>query len=349
MVHKLDNLHFNCSSIDGFQKPINIVVSPREDGKTTSAILKAWDAFEKRHATCILFKRLKVDVTDFYIKSNFDIVQKFKGKAPAFRYRQKDLDSGVIPVFVGDYMAFLVVALAVPKARYKSLFVPNPSMFISDEMIIDKRRGERYLSDEAFRAKEAYTTFYREGSRVPWYLFGNPYSLYNPYFQMLGVDGRELARKGTIAGSNFVARYHKLNPLLVEQILAKNPLYEFDDDYFDYAVKGVAVNDVNIRIREAMPQNYSLAFCIYQDGIMYGVYRNNEFDKNNRFWVGVVKNPNNKKVIAFDFGDLAQGVTLFTRVERERFVGFANAMRNRRVEFQSILCNNVMEEVYGLL
>lgn len=349
MAHKLDNLHFTCSSIDGYQKPYNIVVSPREDGKTTSAMLKAWDAFEKRGATCILFKRFVVDVTDFYIDSIFKPINKFRGKHPVYAYKQSDMKSGVCPIYVNDRMFALVVALAVPKSRYKSLVVENPSMFISDEIVIDKRRGEKYLSDESFRAKEAYTTFYREGSRVPWYLFGNPYSLYNPYFHMLGVDGRELARKGIITGNNFVANYHQLNPLLVAQITEKNPLYEFEDDYFDYAVKGVAVNDANVRVREAMPQNYSLAFCIFQNGVMFGVYRNNEFDANNRFWVGEVKNPNTKKVIAFDFGDLAQGVTLFTRVERERFAGFANAMRNRRVEFQNILCNNVMEEVYGLV
>ena len=51
-----------------------------------------------------------------------------------------------------------------------------------DEYIINPKSGERYGKDEAFKIKEAYTTWRRECDGVlKCYFLANPYSLYNPY------------------------------------------------------------------------------------------------------------------------------------------------------------------------
>lgn len=348
MIAKDDGLHLPISQIDGRQRPIRCIISAREDGKTTLIVCKAFDAFRKNKQTAIFFQRNIIDVSDFYVSSIMDTIKKWRGVSLEPRYSARDRDSGVLPIYIGDDLFLVIIALAVPKRRFKSLVIPNPSLFFTDEMIIDRRNGEKYLAGEAFRAKEAYSTFYREGSNIPWYLCGNPYSLWNPYFKDWGINPNEVAHKRMIDKGNVSVWYHELNPLLKEKILAKNPTYEFDVDYFKYALEGRAINDENARIKQNCPKNYSLVCSFYFDKSFYHVYRNQLFDVNNRYWVGESKDPA-RKTLCFDFGDLMSGVSLFSRCERERFAGLANAIRNRKVDYQNISCENAFEEIYNYL
>ena len=345
---KDDGLHLPVSVIDGHQKPIRCIISAREDGKSTVVNCKTFDLFKRNKATSIYFKRDIISISDMYINSIFDTIEEWRGIKLEPRYSARGRDSGVCPIYVGDDLFIVIIALAVPKDRYKSLVVENPGLFFSDEVIIDRRSGEKYLANEAFRAKEAYSTFYRRGTNVPWYLCGNPYSLWNPYFKDWGINPNDLARQKFIDKNNVSVWYHELNPLLKEKILKKNPTYEFDVDYFQYALEGKAINDANARIRERCPNNYSLVCSFYFEKTFYGVWRNQLFDMKNRYWVGEIKN-GLRRTVCFDFGDLMNGVSLFSRAERDRFVGLANAIRNRAVEYQNISCENAFEEIYTYL
>lgn len=347
---ELDNLHFNSSSIDGAQRPICFAISGREDGKSTTAHLKAYDKFKKDKATTIVFKRLITDITPLSIDSFFDPIEKFRGVTLRPKFSKQDMTTGICPVFVDGAMMYLIVALAVPKTRYKSLFVKNPAFFLFDEFICDTRAGEKYLSNEVFRFKEAYSTFYREGSNVKCYFFGNPYSLYNPYFLEYGISPSELANKRLITGTNWVAQYHALSPDLVKAILAKNPLHKFDDDYFKYAIEGQAINDVNIRIMPTRPRNFSLSCIFYFEGRYYGLFRSNAYDYDLRYWIGHIDTPSKyRQTFCFDFKDLCAGSMLFNRSQRERFSGLISAMMARKVAFEDLSCDNAMEEIYRYL
>lgn len=348
LMLKDDGLHLPISIIDGHQKPIRCIISAREDGKSTIVNLKSFDAFKKNKATSIYFKRQIISISDMYIQSIFSTIEDWRGIKLEPRYSAQERNSGVVPIYIGSDLFMVIIALSVPKDRYKSLVIQNPALFFSDEVIIDSRAGEKYLAREAFRAKEAYSTFYRRGSNVPWYLCGNPYSLWNPYFKDWGIDPSELAKKKFIDKGNVSVWYHELNPLLKDKILKKNPTYEFDVDYFQYALEGRAINDANIRLRANCPNHYSLVCSFYFDKQFFGIWRNQFYDYNNRYWVGEIKNPM-RKTLCFDFGDLMNGVSLFSRAERDRFAGLANAIRNRAVEYQSIACENAMEEIYNYL
>lgn len=349
----LDNLHYNTSKIDGTQKKVRFAISAREDGKTTTLAMKTYNAFTKDFGTTILFRRYVTDVTDFYIESLFKPFEKFRKPIPYY-YRKGDFKSGIVPVYSDKgKMIFLIVCLNVPKARFKSLVVDNPALMAFDEFIIDTRSNERYLEGEVFRLREAYKTFYREGSNIPLYFFGNPYSLSNPYFHDYGVNPRELAQKRFLnpQGDIWCAEYHELNPLLVEDILKRDPTHTFDTDFFQYAIKGVAINDKNIRIVEQQPQNFYLSCAFAYNNMILGLYRNRNFSSDLRFWVQEIKidDVNKRNLFCFDFKDLVDGARLFSRTERDRFVGLISAMRFRKVGFASLDCSYAFEEIYQYL
>lgn len=352
MKKQLDDMHFSPSKIDGTKKKKRIAISAREDGKTTRWEMKAYDLFTKEKKTTILFKRLIADISTLYIESLFAPFEKFREPVP-FTYHKGDITNGVIPIYsLDNEMIFLIVCLAVPKARYKSLIVKSPGMFVFDEMIIDTRGGEKYLKGEVFRLEEAYKTFYREGSNVPLYMFGNPYSLHNPYFQAWGINGRELAEKRFLNPPNtdWCAEYRSLDPRLVADIMKRNPSYSFDDDYFKYAIEGRAINDKNIRIIEKQPQGFGLSVVFLYDGRFYGVYRSREYNRDLRYWIGEVDPAKvTARIVCFDFKDLVDGSVLFSRTDRERFSGLGIAMRNRRIAFQNLGCDYALEDIYRFL
>lgn len=349
----LDNLHYNTSKIDGTQKKVRFGISAREDGKSTTLAMKSYNAFVKDYGTTILFKRFITDVTELYLDSLFKPFEKFKKPIPYY-FRKGDIKNGVIPIYSDKgKMIYLIVCLNVPKARYKSLIIDNPALMAFDEFIIDTRGGERYLPGEVFRLKEAYKTFYREGSNIPLYFFGNPYSLSNPYFHDYGINPKELAQKRFLNPPNttWCAEYHELNPLLVEDIMRRDPSHEFDSDFFQYAIKGVAINDKNIRIIEQQPQNFYLSCAFSYENMILGLYRNRNYSSELKFWVSEIKieEVNKRKLFCFDFKDLVDGARLFSRTERERFTGLIMAMRLRQVGYSSLACSYAFEEIYQYL
>ena len=63
-----DNLHFNFRTIDGYDKPINIVISAREAAKTTAVILdKAYASWKRDESTSLFLVRQNVEISDALI------------------------------------------------------------------------------------------------------------------------------------------------------------------------------------------------------------------------------------------------------------------------------------------
>ena len=62
MAVERDNLHYSFRAIDGYNKPINIVISPREPGKTTSMWMdKIYLPWKKNHKPWIFLLRQAVE------------------------------------------------------------------------------------------------------------------------------------------------------------------------------------------------------------------------------------------------------------------------------------------------
>lgn len=357
---KLDDLHIDYSKIDGYNKPFNFIVSPREDGKTTNFLCKkSKKAFFTWKRPTILFRRYSADITDVYIQSLEDILNKFKDDNESnikLLYNKGTKKEGVVDVRIKidkeEFLIFRIIALNNPISRIKSLFIKNAKYMFFDEFICNARLGEKYLTGEAVKFKECFTTFNRECEDLKAYFVGNPYSLYNPYFVEFGVDPTKMIKGEIITGNNWAAWRHILNPLLVEKIKAHNPLYTFEKDaYSKYAVEGDAINDLNVNLVSILPQNFSLKWIFKFNEKYIGIYKSNQYLENDIiYWAGYIQNfSKTRNIFVFDFKDLESRGILVSRDDKNNFAHLRMAIRNRACGVQSLEINYILEEVYNVI
>lgn len=145
---------------------------------------------------------------------------------------------------------------------------------------------------------------------------------------------------GTIVtGEDWAVENYELKPELVERIKRTNPFYNKNDEYTNYALRGVAVNDLNIRLGKLL-NGFVLKFVVDVEGDRIAIYKNqstNIHTIDNTYYC--CKNPPdnaNKDVYCFDFSDLANGNILYNRSDNISFDLFKRAMRNNWVTFDTI-------------
>lgn len=347
-----DKIHYGLGKILGYQLPFNLVVSCREAGKSTATWLHAFKWFLKGR-TSIVLRRLIQDITDVYIGDIEEVINKFQpdDKKVKLIFKKGAIKDGIVDVLaqVGASEPrpfFRVVALSVPMMRIKSLMYPNLKLMIFDEFIVNIRLGEKYLPNEVFKWQEIVNTFQREvpdGLRC--IFLGNPYSLYNPYFAHFGFDLKKI-KPGTIqVKGNAVVECYEITQELRDYILARNPLYEFDDSYTKYAFNGEAINDTQIRVKEKLPPNYSLRHIFLVENHKLLVYRNNEEFS---YWIGINDDYQTQRrdIITLDVNSLVEGTVLLSPKEKITYVSLVNAFRNRYIEYKSIEESYLFESVF---
>lgn len=340
-----DKLHFNFSKVDGYNKPFNAIISPREDGKSTSFWLdKAYPAFKKGRTTIVL-RRRGVDITDKYISSIEFILQKFISRGIQLAYKSSTIKEGIVDVYLDDQLFFSVISLSSPLQRIKSLAQKDPAYIFFDEFIINARMGEKYVPDEWFKIKEIYNTFYRESTKtLKFYACGNPYSLYSPILSANNFNAKECYDKGIVVYGNFLVDYHKLNPELEQIILKKNPLYEFQSDYFDYAFSGQAINDRGIEITPFNGES-RLMFLLVIEGKRLAIWRKPDYT----FWVGHHKGNTKRDIFSISVEDLYQGTRLFDNETKMRLRLFKGYFNYKRIEYEDLECYYLIEGIHPLL
>lgn len=344
---KIDDIHFNLRKIDSYNKAFNLVISEREAGKSTAWILKAYKAFKEGY-TSLIVRRQVVDITEVYIQSIEEVINKFTDDKVKLVYKTTSLKEGVVNITINDKLFACIVGLSIKIARIKSLVIPRIKYGFFDEFIVNSRFGEKYLQDEATKFKELYNTFQREADGLfKFYFFGNPYSLYNPYFMWLNIEPSTIKRGKTIIGENFVLNCYEIKQELRDYILRHNPLYVFDDAYTRYAFGGEAVNDENIKV-SVKPNNFYLRFIFKVAGKYIGVYQNNYYgDDQDRFYCGFIESFSERRsAICFDFEELVARCEIISNEDKVRYTLFKSAMRSRLVAFSSINCYYLIKEVY---
>ena len=346
-----DNIHWSWRPIDGYNKPFNFVMSPREPGKTDST----W--WEKIYCDWYVTKRpwmylvrQSVEITEAMIQDIEDIMNKWSIDEVKFKYTKGNFKDGIVDVKIGDELFFRVVSLSIPLRRLKLAKIPNIGGVYMDEYIIDPRSGEKYQPNEAFKIKEAYTTWRRsyEGKGfLKCYFTANPYSLFNPLFVDWDVDIGKLRKGQTYVGDMFLIHWGVLNPKLREYLLEKNPLYQFDEEYNQYALEGTAVNDANIRIGE-LPQNYSLQFVLRYQKKNIGIFKNKYIESmSDQYFCQFIDEISAKRSIyCFDFADMMERTILLSLDEREKLQRFKEGIRKRLVVFKDINVYYFIEEIY---
>lgn len=352
MAIKRDNLHYSFREIDGYNKPFNFIISARELGKTTSAWMdKVYLPWKKNNKPWIYLTRQIVDINEALIESIADVnMNKFTDDDINLQYSKAEFRHGIVDVKINGKLFIRIIALSITLRRIKLCTLRNCGGVLMDEYIINPRNDERYLKDEAYKLKEAYTTWRRESDGIlKFYILGNPYSLYNPLFVDWGVNTNKLKIGEFYVGENFVIHYAKLSDELREHLLKVNPLYKFDEDYMAYALEGQAVNDSNIKVIEKLPLNYRLFYIFHINNKYVGLYKNQySIDGEDRYWASEVDEISRRRVIyCFDFEQLVERSIILSNDERSILNHFKIAMRKRAVSFSSIEIYYLVEEVYN--
>lgn len=350
---QLDNIHYSYRSIDGYNKSINFIVSPRGDGKTAMAWLtKIYLPWKKSFKPWIYLVRKSVEITEALITSISDtILNKFTDDNVELQYNKGSFNEGIVDVKINGKLFFRIVSLSIDLRRIKLAVLKNIGGVLMDEYIIDPKTGEKYTKNESFKLKEAYTTWARESEgKLKFYFLGNPYSLYNPVFMWLGVDTNKL-KSGTIqTGDIWIVECATLSEELKKWLLEHNPLYEFDDEYKKYAFEGLAINDSNIKVSKC-PLAYSLRFVIRHENNLIGIYQNNYIeDLEDRYHCEFIDELSSKRTAyAFEFSDLVNNTILMSNDEKNRLNRFKIAIRKRLVTFADVNVYYIIEEIYNLI
>ena len=349
-----DNLHYSFRPIDGYNKAINIVISPREPGKTTSMWMdKIYLPWKKNHRPWIFLVRQAVEIDEALIESIFSTnINKFTDDNVKPIYKPSTFSSGIVDIFVNDnkesYLFIRIVSLNIKMYRIKKAILRNVGGIFMDEFIINPAFGEKYLPKEFERLQEAYSTWRREAEGVlKMYFCGNPYSLFNPLFVGLKVDISKLKRNSFYVGENYVIHWAILNPKLREKILELNPFYKFDEEYQNYAIEGQAINDQNIKLAK-LPKNFSLSFVLKMDKKFIGIFKNNYADDlEDKFFCKFLDEVSARRTIyCFEFSEMIERSILLSLDERAKLQRFKESLRKRCVSFEDINVYYYIEEVY---
>ena len=354
MAIQRDNLHYSFRPIDGYNKAINIVISPREPGKTTSMWMdKIYLPWKKNHKPWIYLVRQAVEIDDALIESIFSTnMNKFTDDGLKPIYKPSTFSNGIVDIFLEvnkERILFVrIVSLNIKMYRIKKAILRNIAGVFMDEFIINPQFAEKYLPKEFERLQEAYSTWRREADGVlKMYFCGNPYSLFNPLFVGLKVDISKLKRDSFYVGDSFVIHWAILTPKLKAKILEENPFYKFDEEYSNYAVDGQAVNDSNIKLG-TLPRNFYLSFVIKMNRKYVGIFQNNYIeDMEDKFFCKFLDEVSARRTIyCFEFEEMLERSILVSMDERYKLQRFKEAMRKRLVSFEDINVYYYCEEVY---
>lgn len=354
-----DGTYFSNKAIDSYNKAIRMAISAREPGKSTAACMEKYFPAWKRGHTYVIIRRRTVAITDEYIQSLARTIRIFNDGEWSLKYERGSRKDGVVSVKLNDQDFVLIVSLSISIDRIKSLVYHDIEGFLFDEFICNPAWGEKYLPHEVEKLFEVYNTLRRfyihkndpTKPQCPIYFYGNPYSLYNPYFLYFGVKVNDLKPGMIQSGPNWVVQYYKISDKLRALLLATNPLYQFEDDkYARYALEGIAINDEKYKIDPKMPQNYPLSFVVRIENQYIGIYMANDqtsLRNGSTHYCRIInKDSIRREVMCFDFDQLVDGTVMKNRGDEWRFVAFRLAMQKRKVEFDNVMTANLCEEIY---
>lgn len=355
MAKEWDNIHYSFRAIDGYNKPFNFIMSPREPGKTTAMwFIKIYKNWKKTKRPWYYIVRNAVEITEALIDSIADtIINVFTDDNVKLEYKSGSFKGGIVDVKIKGEIFFRIVSLSCKLRKIKLAVLQNCEGGFMDEYIIDPSTKEKYIAGEGFKLKEAYNTWRRAygGDGVfKLYFCANPYTLHNPLFLSWKVETNKLKRDSFYVGDVFVIHWAILSKELREKLLRENPLYKFDDDYNRYALDGVAIQDSNIKIKE-FPQNYRLQFIFKYDKIFIGVFQNWEYEdyKEDRFYCKQLTGAGRRETICFDFSEMIEGSILLGLSEKTKLKYFKECMRMQLISFENINLYYIVKEIYALL
>ena len=374
-----DTIHMSWRPIDGFNKAINFFFSPREPGKTdTTWWEKIYSNWVEDSRPWGYLVRQVVEITEAMIEDIQNIINKWAIEPIELQYTKGSFKDGIVDIKIKGKLFIRIISISIALRRIKLAKIPNIGGLFFDEYIINPKAGEKYLPDEYFKLKELYTTYRREyqgKGMLKLYVTANPYSLFNPLFIGLGVDVAMLRKdvyeetdaemeykfpdgitfkdkvyklkQNIYVGHTYAIEWGVLHPILKRWLLEKNPFYQFDEEYNEYALEGMAVNDRNIKLGK-LPKNFYLAFVLKMAGKYIGIFQNNYVeDLEDKYFCRFLDEVSARRsIFCFEFEEMVERSILMSIDERMKLQRFKNAMRKRMVSFEDINVYYYIEEAY---
>lgn len=356
----LDNKHFDISIIDGYNKVFNFIQSFRSSGKTTSVFRKVYKKYIADKSPSIVIRRNIVDISEQYINDTEKVINKFldDDKKIKFFYKATNLKDGIVDIYLSEKdlkshenVFIRIVSLSIKMMRLKSGILNNVAYFVYDEYIIDIYNGEKYLMNEVIKFKELYNTYIRESPNIRCFFIGNIYSIYNPFHDWKKLDYSKVCDGCYITGEDYVYNKYKGNPELIEE-LKKNPLYKDDPEYTNYALYGIAVNDLNKIIVPKEPKNFKLVYLFKTDSKYIGIFRTQIYNQESYlYWAcGLEWNQEyQRQAMCFDFASLGQNAFIPDRDLLMRVRPLKYAMQHRQIAFDNIGTSYALEYLYSFI
>lgn len=340
-------IYLNLREISGYNRPVNCILSARSCGKTTLI----WNQLALKKGGVMVYLVRDVNEINTLLETKVrETINKFSHARVRVSLKKKPSDfygtieiNGVVKVWV--------FSLKVNTDKLKGIMIGKVNYLVLDEFIVNERQGNKYIKAEGFRFKEIWSTLSRENPSMKAFLFGNPYSAYNPIFSEFGVDTHKI-KIGKIYANDLVAvQYFEPSKALIEKIKGENKLLtdSADDRYSQFALYGKQINDENIAVSGIMPQKYALKIAFKVDGELLGVYRASEPFQEYRYYVAFLKAKTSKEVIVLDRADLAKGEVLYSSSMRSKLSNVEVAYNHHQILFSSIEADHAFERIYELL
>jgi hypothetical protein len=353
---QFDDIHYDISVLDGYNKAKNFCWSPRELGKSTSILVqKTYKRYKEFGEPTLFLYNMAADITEAQVISMENSINKFKGREVHLSV-SKDC-STIWCVWDGNKkerrLFAILASVGAPIRRLKGLNFGKLACIVYDECIINTSMGEKYPKALAFKIKEIYKTFARESrpALLKLYCFGNPYSKYHPLLVDWGVPINQI-KKGTIlAGKDWVVQAAVLSDKLKDWIIKNDPNHDWDDTYEKYAFEGDAINDDQVWIEEKQPEGYKLKWCFkIQDRYLW-VWRMNPISIDSvvtcSYWIEAKAEPPGKRrdVISADFESMTRNSVLLD-VYRGLFDSMKRAVALNRVSYSSPEAYYLIQLIY---
>lgn len=352
---ELDNIHYSFRRINGANKAFNLILSARDDGKTTSVTMQLYKPCYLKGIKIILLVRNIVDISEGYFNQIEYILNKFASDGETFKvtFSRTDARKGVCPWFINGKKMGLIAAVSIPVTRIKRLIDADVKYIVFDEYIVNVLTGEKYLKNEFFWIYELYKTFKRETDFVKFYFIGNPYTAYSPFTSHFNINTNDIIKhKNKIfTGKLWAVDYHDLNPILLEK-LKKDPLFnEHEDDaYTKYALMGETIADYRFRLQTEPILNKKLDSVFRYNGKYIAVFTTSIVD----IWFTcefIDKDNISKRRVSyvFDFNELVEGTNFLLKDDKKYLRILKEAIAQRRITYENAEIAYSMEEIFELL
>lgn len=346
-----DGTYWTKRRIDGYQRPINIIIGPREPGKSTSLMSAMWKECCKG-LTGGYITRNKNKINETLVNAIRSPIQKFYS-VPPLHLQGGGEGTGNANILCNGWPVIRAIALGMSTDDIKRTVIPDVSFLLFDEAILDLNKGDRYLPGEADKFKELYTTLVREKPNLKVYMLGNVYSMYNPYFLDFGIDGSKIKPGEIFCTDKVAVERITVSEKLKTKLEESNPYYYMDEKYRSFALEGEAKNDSSIELVRVRPRNATTKFVLRLLGKDLAVCRLSDSLLSNQdgepvFWVGYSKTEK-KTAIAYDVKELVTGTRLANPNDKFLTGYFRTCFEQRRVVYQDLACYYLIEEIYKSL